>query len=31
MTIARRIAAVTLAVWKSGEAFDANKLIKHGA
>jgi transposase len=31
VTIARRIAAVTLAVWKSGEAFDADKLIKHGA
>jgi len=31
VTIARRIAAITLAVWKSGEAFDADKLIKHGA
>ncbi|HEV7375542.1 MAG TPA: IS110 family transposase [Pyrinomonadaceae bacterium] len=30
VTIARRIAAITLAVWKSGEAFDADKLIKHG-
>jgi hypothetical protein len=29
VTIARRIAAVTLAVWKRGEAFDADKLIKH--
>jgi len=28
VTIARRIAAVTLAVWKSGEAFDPEKLIK---
>ena len=31
VTIARRIAAITLAVWKSGEAFDADKLIKHMA
>jgi transposase len=28
VTIARRIAAITLAVWKSGEAFDAEKLIR---
>ncbi|MCA1628459.1 MAG: IS110 family transposase [Acidobacteria bacterium] len=31
VTIARKIAAVTLAVWKKGEAFDAGKLIKHAA
>lgn len=31
VTIARRIAAITLAVWKRGEVFDADKLIKHGA
>lgn len=31
VTIARRIAAITLAVWKKGEAFDADKLIKHVA
>ncbi len=31
VTIARKIAAITLAVWKKGEAFDANKLIKHTA
>lgn len=28
--IARKIAAITLAVWKRGAVFDANKLIKHG-
>jgi len=28
VTIARRIAAITLAVWKSGEVFDAEKLIR---
>jgi transposase len=28
VTIARRIAAITLAVWKSGESFDAEKLIR---
>ncbi len=31
VTIARKIAAITLAVWKKGEAFDADKLIKHAA
>ena len=31
VTIARKIAAITLAVWKKGEAFDADKLIKHTA
>jgi transposase len=30
VTIARRIATITLAVWKSDKAFDADKLIKHG-
>jgi len=29
VTVARKIAAITLAVWKSGAAFDADKLIKH--
>lgn len=29
VTVARKIAAITLAVWKKGEIFDANKLIKH--
>ncbi len=31
VTMARKIAAITLAVWKKGEAFDADKLIKHAA
>jgi transposase len=31
VTVARKIAAITLAVWKSGTAFDADKLIKHAA
>jgi transposase len=31
VTVARKIAAITLAVWKSGEAFDADKLIRHAA
>jgi len=31
VTIARRIAAITLAVWKSGEVFDAEKLIRLAA
>jgi transposase len=31
VTIARKIAAITLAVWKKGEAFDSNKLIKQAA
>jgi hypothetical protein len=26
VTVARRIAAITLAVWKAGEAFDAGKV-----
>jgi len=29
VTVARKIAAITLAVWKKGEAFDVDKLIKH--
>ena len=29
--IARRIAALTLSVWKSGEAFDESRLIKQAA
>jgi hypothetical protein len=31
VTVARKIAAVTLAVWKKGEAFDADQIIKHAA
>ena len=31
VTMARKIAAITLAVWKKGEAFDVDKLIKHAA
>jgi len=31
VTVARKIAAITLAVWKKGEAFDADKLTKHAA
>lgn len=31
VTIARKIAAITLAVWKKGEAFDAEKIIKQAA
>ncbi len=31
VTVARKIAAITLAVWKKGEGFDTNKLIKHAA
>jgi transposase len=31
VTVARKIAAITLAVWKSGQAFDAGQLIKHEA
>lgn len=31
VTVARRIAAITLAVWKGGEAFDAGKLTGHAA
>lgn len=31
VTMARKIAAVTLAVWKKGEIFDADKLIEHAA
>jgi hypothetical protein len=29
--MARKIAAITLAVWKKGEAFDDAMLIKHAA
>jgi transposase len=31
VSIARKIAAITLAVWKKGESFDADKLIKQAA
>jgi hypothetical protein len=31
VTVARKIAAITLAVWKKGERFDAGKIIKHTA
>jgi transposase len=31
VTVARKIAAITLSVWKSDQAFDADQLIKHGA
>ncbi len=31
VTMARKLAAITLAVWKKGEAFDVDKLIKHAA
>jgi hypothetical protein len=31
VTVARKIAAITLSVWKSGEVFDADQLIKHAA
>jgi transposase len=31
VTVARKIAAITLAVWKKGEKFDAGKLIKQAA
>jgi transposase len=31
VTIARRVAAITLAVWKSGEVFDAERLIRPAA
>jgi len=31
VTIARRIAAITLSAWKGGEAFDASRLIKQAA
>lgn len=31
VAVARKIAAITLAVWKKGEVFDAGKLIKHAA
>ncbi len=31
VTVARKIAAITLAVWKKGEKFDASKLIKQAA
>jgi transposase len=29
VTVARKIAAITLAVWKKSEIFDSGKLIKH--
>jgi transposase len=31
VTVARKLAAVTLAVWKKSEAFDTNQIIKHVA
>lgn len=31
VTIARKIAAITLALWKKGEPFDADKLVKQAA
>jgi transposase len=31
VTVARKIAAVILAVWKKGEAFDTDQIIKHAA
>lgn len=31
VTVARRIAAITLAVWKRGEAFDAGKVSGQAA
>jgi hypothetical protein len=31
VTVARKIAAVTLAVWKAGESFDAAEVIKQAA
>jgi transposase len=31
VTVARKIAAVTLAVWKKGEAFDTDQITKHAA
>ena len=31
VTVARKIAAVTLAVWKAGESFDADAVMKQAA
>ncbi len=31
VTVARKIAAITLAIWKKGEAFEVDRLIKHAA
>ena len=31
LQLARKLAALTLAVWKSGEEFDEKKLTKEGA
>ncbi len=31
MTVARKIAALTLAVWKAGESFDGGKVIGRAA
>lgn len=31
VTVARKIAAITLAVWKKGESFDPEQVIKHAA
>ena len=31
VTVARKIAAITLAVWKKGQKFDAGQLIKQAA
>jgi transposase len=31
VTVARKIAAVTLAVWKAGESFDAGEVMEHAA
>jgi transposase len=31
VAVARKIAAITLSAWKSGEVFDADQLIKHAA
>jgi hypothetical protein len=31
VTVARKIAAVTLAVWKAGESFDAGEVMQQAA
>ncbi len=31
VTVARKLAAITLPIWKKGEAFEVDKLIKHAA
>jgi hypothetical protein len=31
VTVARRVAAITLAVWKSGGGFDAGEVMKQAA